>query len=263
MRLNKLIMSKRGDGDDGDEFWIRFKQSINDRLDLFEGIPREAFFGDHQETKLNESKIVIDSDRAIPILTINPQETNEILQNEIMSEHYKIGITVTMNLCSEDGSTKEEERRFMNESIIENFYDIKEYLKKALKTAHQNTTIRIRTILRSKKGGNNRYKYDPFNKDKTTDLYNLFKKRFPKTYRILEVQLPLSMRAKERKSVLDKFEAECKKETGAEKMKTICNKCKDIGDAHKVCSRCKIMFYCSKDCQIKHWKEHRKICKKH
>ena len=29
-----------------------------------------------------------------------------------------------------------------------------------------------------------------------------------------------------------------------------------------VCSRCKTVWYCSRECQVQHWKQHKKVCKK-
>jgi len=32
-------------------------------------------------------------------------------------------------------------------------------------------------------------------------------------------------------------------------------------EATKRCSKCKQEFYCSRECQVTHWKEHKKVCK--
>lgn len=32
-------------------------------------------------------------------------------------------------------------------------------------------------------------------------------------------------------------------------------------DATKRCKRCAQVWYCSKECQVAHWKEHRKVCR--
>jgi hypothetical protein len=42
-----------------------------------------------------------------------------------------------------------------------------------------------------------------------------------------------------------------------------CNTCNKIDEKLKKCTRCKTMFYCSKECQVKDWKKHKKICKKY
>merc|ERR1711933_610028 len=33
------------------------------------------------------------------------------------------------------------------------------------------------------------------------------------------------------------------------------------GDSLSQCSRCKCAYYCSRDCQVKDWKEHKNLCK--
>jgi hypothetical protein len=38
----------------------------------------------------------------------------------------------------------------------------------------------------------------------------------------------------------------------------ICADCRKIGD--KICGRCKVVTYCSKECQRKHWKKHKALC---
>ena len=44
--------------------------------------------------------------------------------------------------------------------------------------------------------------------------------------------------------------------------KLLCSACEKESDAHKKCRNCKCVWYCDKDCQNKHWKEHRKECKR-
>ena len=41
-----------------------------------------------------------------------------------------------------------------------------------------------------------------------------------------------------------------------------CNVCCDESNGEKllVCSRCKVVRYCGRDCQVQHWKEHKKEC---
>jgi len=39
-------------------------------------------------------------------------------------------------------------------------------------------------------------------------------------------------------------------------------KCADCGEpAKQRCSKCKGEWYCSRECQLKKWKEHKKMCK--
>ena len=39
-------------------------------------------------------------------------------------------------------------------------------------------------------------------------------------------------------------------------------KCAVCGEAAKQrCSKCKGVWYCSRECQLKNWKEHKKMCK--
>jgi len=39
------------------------------------------------------------------------------------------------------------------------------------------------------------------------------------------------------------------------------NSCSNPGDQNKRCGKCFVAVYCSKDCQIKHWKVHKRHCK--
>jgi len=43
-----------------------------------------------------------------------------------------------------------------------------------------------------------------------------------------------------------------------------CQHCKitEIDNPIKICTRCKNSFYCSRECQVKDWKNHKKVCKK-
>jgi len=38
-----------------------------------------------------------------------------------------------------------------------------------------------------------------------------------------------------------------------------CGNCQK--EASKRCSKCKQEFYCTRECQVQHWKEHKKVCK--
>ena len=40
-----------------------------------------------------------------------------------------------------------------------------------------------------------------------------------------------------------------------------CSKCGKESDALMKCTACKCVWYCDKDCQNRHWKEHKKECK--
>ena len=42
---------------------------------------------------------------------------------------------------------------------------------------------------------------------------------------------------------------------------TLCSACDMESDALKKCRNCKCVWYCDKECQNKHWKEHKKECK--
>lgn len=44
----------------------------------------------------------------------------------------------------------------------------------------------------------------------------------------------------------------------AKSKKTKCGICK--ADAEYKCSRCKLVYYCKKECQATHWKVHKKYC---
>jgi hypothetical protein len=43
--------------------------------------------------------------------------------------------------------------------------------------------------------------------------------------------------------------------------RNFCYSCEKIFTKLKTCSICKQASYCTKECQAKHWKEHKKICK--
>ncbi|KAK6525427.1 hypothetical protein TWF694_005565 [Orbilia ellipsospora] len=42
----------------------------------------------------------------------------------------------------------------------------------------------------------------------------------------------------------------------------VCATCGNSGETIKHCAKCKSEFYCSRDCQKAHWKEHKKVCGK-
>ena len=59
-------------------------------------------------------------------------------------------------------------------------------------------------------------------------------------------------------------DAEEKGETTPATKLLLCSACGKEGDAHtlKKCTACKCVWYCDKDCQNKHWKEHKKECRR-
>ena len=50
-------------------------------------------------------------------------------------------------------------------------------------------------------------------------------------------------------------------DTNGTPTKKLCSKCGKESDTLKKCTACKCVSYCSKDCQNRHWKEHKKECK--
>ena len=44
--------------------------------------------------------------------------------------------------------------------------------------------------------------------------------------------------------------------------KKLCSKCGKESDTLKKCTACKCVWYCDKDCQNRHWKEHKKECRR-
>jgi len=65
------------------------------------------------------------------------------------------------------------------------------------------------------------------------------------------------------KSAERKGEPETKNEddTNGTPTKKLCSKCGKESDTLKKCTACKCVWYCDKDCQNRHWKEHKKECK--
>jgi hypothetical protein len=49
--------------------------------------------------------------------------------------------------------------------------------------------------------------------------------------------------------------------TAAKKSEGLCASC-GTNEAKSSCSVCKVTRYCSRECQTKHWKEHKPVCKK-
>ncbi len=43
-------------------------------------------------------------------------------------------------------------------------------------------------------------------------------------------------------------------------MASVCRMCETTG-VSLLCSRCKVLHYCSKECQVRHWPAHKKFCK--
>ena len=64
------------------------------------------------------------------------------------------------------------------------------------------------------------------------------------------------------KSVERKGEPESENEDDTNGTPTkLCSACGEKSDTVKKCTACKCVWYCDKECQNKHWKEHRKECK--
>ena len=51
-------------------------------------------------------------------------------------------------------------------------------------------------------------------------------------------------------------------DTNGTPSKKLCSKCGKESDTLKKCTACKCVWYCDKDCQNRHWKEHKKECKR-
>ena len=56
--------------------------------------------------------------------------------------------------------------------------------------------------------------------------------------------------------------AEPDTEDATKPAKLFCSSCGEEGDALKKCRACKCAWYCDKDCQNRHWKEHKKECRR-
>ena len=69
--------------------------------------------------------------------------------------------------------------------------------------------------------------------------------------------MSLGKSVEEKDNETEKTEAE---ENGTTPTK-FCSACDKEGSALKKCTACKCVWYCDKECQNKHWKEHRKECK--
>jgi hypothetical protein len=48
--------------------------------------------------------------------------------------------------------------------------------------------------------------------------------------------------------------------SGAGSLVRICRCCSKPGSSLLACSRCKVTYYCGRECQTKDWKEHKKVC---
>ena len=65
------------------------------------------------------------------------------------------------------------------------------------------------------------------------------------------------------KSVERKGEPESENEDDTNGTPTkLCSACGEKSDTVKKCTACKCVWYCDKECQNKHWKEHKKECKR-
>ncbi|VWU48120.1 MYND finger protein, putative [Hepatocystis sp. ex Piliocolobus tephrosceles] len=59
-------------------------------------------------------------------------------------------------------------------------------------------------------------------------------------------------------TILNKNSKEDSKKKNTQNESYLCNNCKE--EAELQCSQCKQVYYCSKDCQMKDWFNHRKVC---
>ena len=41
----------------------------------------------------------------------------------------------------------------------------------------------------------------------------------------------------------------------------VCHGCKDLGEKMQLCSGCKCVRFCSRSCQVRGWKDHKRSCK--